>query len=311
MMARVGAWLSGAFVVHLLLSMLALRTIAIDHRAPELDRSFLADDTPVSVVVAGASHARNAVAADAIGGVNLAVAGEHVLKTRYRLPWLLDRTDREVGAVILELDAATFSSWKSDDFTPEVVWGRYVPLLELGWRRGEVLDYASMAGRAQLAPYVGVFDDLMFWRAGLRAFQDEAAADRSRNVAPAWMRKSGEEQARMHLEGHDPVDPAKVWALRSLITELRARGMRVVLVSFPVTRAYAREARRHGGSVERAKAEIADLLAPGAVDHLDHEADYFDEPRAFYDGDHLSGAARVPFTRALMRELWELGVPVR
>ena len=311
MIPRMIAWSSGMLATHLILSLLVLRTVARDHRAVELDQAFFADDAAVSVVVAGASHARNAVAAEELGGISMAVAGEHALKTRYRLPYLLDRSDRAVGAVILELDSATFSSWKTDDYTPEVVWGRYVPFLELGWLRGEPFDYAGMWVRAHAAPYVGEWEDVLFWRAGLRAFQDEDDLERFKGQPPAWMRKDGAEAAALHLDGQSVLDPAKIWGLRSLITELRARQVHVVLVSFPVTREYSREARRRGAGIDVVRAQIEDLLEPGVVDHLDHERDYFADPRAFYDGDHLGGAARLPFTRTLRRELWELGVPVR
>ncbi len=310
MISRIVAWLCGALAMHLVLSLVVLRTVGHDHRAVELDRAMLADDAPLSVLVAGASHARNGVAAEEIGGLSMAVAGEHVVKTRYRLPWLLDRSERKIDAVILELDAATLGSWKTDDFEPDMIWGRYVPFMELGWRRGEPFDYAAKALRARVAPYVGAWDDLLFWRAGLRAFQDEDDIDRFKGQPPAWMRKSGVEAAKLHHEGQQPIDPMKVWALRTLIADLRARELRVVLVSFPVTREYRAEARKHGATVAKAKAEIADLLSPGEVEHLDHEADFVDQPAAFYDGDHLSGPGRIQLTRALRDELAALGVGV-
>ena len=184
MMGRLLAWVSGLLALHLVFSLWALATIGRDHRAVELDRAFLGSSEPLTVLVAGASHARNGVAADQLGGLSIAVAGEHALKTRYRLPWLLHRSPRSVGAVILELDAATLSSWKTDGFDPEVVWGRYVPFLDLGWRRGEPLDYAGKWMAAHAAPYAGQADAFAFWRAGLRAFQDEDALDRFKGQPP-------------------------------------------------------------------------------------------------------------------------------
>ena len=307
---RMLAWGLGLFSLHLVMSLLALATIARDHRAVELDEAFLGSAEPLTVLIAGASHARNGIAADQLGGLSVAVAGEHTLKTRYRLPWLLHRSPRAVGAVILELDAATFSSWKADFFDPEVVWGRYVPYLHLGWRRGEPLDYAGKWGAARLAPYAGQADNFGFWRAGIRAFQDEDATDRFKGQPPAWMRKSGERQARMHLEGHNPFDPGKVWALRTLIEDLKARQVRVVLVSFPVTEDYRDTAVELGATMERRLGAVDDLFEPGVVDYLDFEDLYFGRDDAFYDGDHLSGKGRGHFTRVMYGELVELGIDV-
>lgn len=302
------AWIAGLLVLHGLISVGYVRTVGHDHRAVELDRAFLASDAPLSVLVAGASHARNGIAADELGGMSIAVAGEHPVKTRYRLPWLLDRSDRPIGAVILELDAATLSSWKADSFDPEFVWGRYVPLLQLGMLRGAPLDYAGKWAKARLVPYAGELDNLMFWRAGLRAFQDEADTDRFKGQPPAWMRKSGAEQARLHFEGSHPDDPAKRWAFQGLIEELRARQVRVVVVRFPVTRDYTETAWALGADPAYLDAAIAPLLEPGVVDQLDYRDALQDRPGAFYDGDHLNGQGRRVLTRRLAFDLAALGV---
>jgi len=308
--ARVLAWCSGLLALHLVFSLLALATVARDHRAVELDQVFLGSAEPLTILVAGASHARNGVAAEQLGGLSVAVAGEHALKTRYRLPWLLHRSPRSVGAVVLELDAATFSSWKTDSFDPEVVWGRYVPFLHLGWQRGEPLDYAGKWGAAHLAPYVGQGDAFAFWRAGLRAFQDEDDLDRFKGQPPAWMRKTGEEAAALHLEGQEVLDPAQVWALRGLIDDLKARQVRVVLVSFPVTQGYHDTAVAHGADLDTVRGAVSDLFEPGVVDYLDFEGLYFGRDDAFYDGDHLSGMGRAHFSRVLFDELVSMGIDV-
>ncbi len=310
MIGRLLAWLSGLFALHLVMSLLALATVGRDHRAVELDNAFLGSAEPLTVLVAGASHARNGVAADQLGGLSIAVAGEHTLKTRYRLPWLLQRSPRHVGAVLLELDAATFSSWKSDGFDPEVVWGRYVPFLQLGWLRGEPLDYAGKWAVAHAAPYTGQADNFEYWRAGLRAFQDEDDLDRFKGQPPAWMRKSGEEAARLHLDGQQVLDPAKVWALRTLIDDLKARQVRVVLISFPVTQGYHDTAMAYGADLQVLRGSIDDLIEPGVVDYLDFEDLYFGRDDAFYDGDHLGGMGRTHFTRVLYDELVGMGIAV-
>lgn len=310
MIQRMLAWASGLFALHLVMSLLALATIGRDHRALELDEAFLGSAEPLTVLVAGASHSRNAVAADLLGGMSVAVAGEHYLKTRYRLPWLLHRSPRSVGAVILPLDAATLTSWKADNFDPEVVWGRYVPFLNLGWQRGEPLDYAGKAIAANLAPYAGQADAFGYWRAGLRAFQDEDNIERFKGQPPVWMRRWGREAADLHLKGHEPRDPGKVWAVRSLVEDLKARQVRVVLVTYPVTRAYHDTAVLHGADLDKTRELVADLLEPGVVDYLDFESLYFDRDDAFYDGDHLGGKGRAHFTRVLYDELVAMGIDV-
>ena len=83
MIARALAWCAGFLALHAALCALTWATVAEDHRAAQLDRRFLERDAPISVLVAGASHARNGVAADELGGLSIAVAGEHIPAISY------------------------------------------------------------------------------------------------------------------------------------------------------------------------------------------------------------------------------------
>lgn len=305
------AWLAGFLVLHVLCSGVYVGTVGRRHRAIELDAELLRGKGPVSVLVAGSSHARNAVAAPRLGGLNVAVAGEHGLKTRHRLPWLLDRTRRPIGAVILEWDAASLSDWKVDDYVPEYVWGRYVPFLALGWERDRPFDYGGMWLKRVAMPYVGEGDNVANLLAGTRAFQDERDLDRLRDAPPKWMRRAGADAAGVHLAGHDPFAPALVAAWEELVADLRGRGLRVVMVSYPVSEEYAAEAERLGATRDGRRALLEPRLRPGEVDWIDLEDEYFGREGAFYDGDHLSGPARLHFTGLLAERLAALGIRVR
>ena len=294
-------------VLHVLVSIGFVQTVGQDHRAVELDREFLASSEPLSVLVAGSSHARNAIAAEELGGASIAVAGEHPVKTRFRLPWLLDRTDRPIGAVILELDAVSVAGFKADDYGPEYIWGRYVPFLRIGMLRGAPLPYAGKWAKAHLAPYAGEWGNVMLWRAGRRAFRDENRADRFQRQAPNWVRKTGEEAARVHFEGVVPYDPMKVWAFRELVNNLRQREMHVVVVRFPVTREYAAAAEGYGATPDLLDDVMEPLLSPGEVDQIDLSHLLDDRPDAFYDGDHVGRGWRQVVS-VLRQELRGLGI---
>jgi len=311
MIRTVGGWIAGLLALHGVVAGVYVATVGVDHRTVELDRAFFASDDEVTVLVAGGSHARNAIAAESLGGMSIAVAGELPLKTRFRLPWLLDRSERPIGAVVLELDSVSVSGWKADVFDPEYVWGRYVPFIELGMLRGAPLDYAGKWGKAWLVPYAGEWNNLMFWGAGLRAFQDEAGLDRFKGQPPAWMRKSGEVVAKAHFEGHHPADPAMIWGFHELVRELRARQVRVVVVRFPVQASYREAAASYGATPDILDEVLAPVLEPGVVDALDFSDLYDGRPDAFYDGDHIGGKARRHFTRVLADELEALGIATR
>jgi hypothetical protein len=218
---------------------------------------------------------------------------------------LLDHGSRGCGAVLLPYDAASFSSFKTDAWGPEAVWGRYADFLELGALRGDRLGYAGRWAKAGAAPYVGELDVALQWLTRSRHFRDPTARDAPWTVADV---EGGVEAARRHLLGSDPWDEAMVDALRRLVADLRERGIRVILVRFPVTAAYAKESRRLGADPARRDALLAELQAGGGVDHLDHEALFFGRPDLFGDGDHLAPRGKRLFTDVLARDLARLGV---
>ncbi len=300
------AFTAGALLLHGLLSVLFVATIGAAHDARRMDARWLEGPQPVQVMVAGDSHARFAVEASVLGSaINVAVPGEHYLKTLYRLPWLLQHGTRTTQAVLLPFDAASFSSFKADNFQPEVVWGRYVDFFELGRHKGARFSYAGRWAKGRLAPYTGELGSVLQFLTHTKHFRDEQNPSASLGLT---FLEGGPRAARRHLQGADPWDPDMAWALRRILALCREAELRVVLVRYPVTRSYAQESRRLGADPALRDALLAEIRQDGVVDHLDFEAVFFDEPRMFSDGDHLNPTGRRWLSRLLARSLQQLGV---
>ena len=285
-------------------------TILPAHRMSEIDDAFLASGAPLDVLVVGDSHPMNAVAPAGLGirAESVAVAGEHVIKTRYRLPNLLDASGREVKTVILPFDPTVFSSRFAHRFEPEHVWGQHVPLWELGLRRQEPVTYASKWAKGWLWPYAGELTTWHQWGLQRRAFQDEDDPTRFADLPPPSERRSPAETAADHMAGHDPLDPAAVWAFRSLLNDLRRRDIRVVLVAYPLHAEYSAEVDARGFRQAVRSEVLAPLLERHDILFLDLEAVFHSRPEMFYDGDHLNGTGRKEFTILLAEALIEHGV---
>lgn len=303
---RALSFVAGALACHLLLSAAFVSTIGAAHDARQMDARWLAGPRPVRVMVAGDSHARFAVEGPVLGSaINVAVPGEHYLKTMYRLPWLLQHGSRRTTTVLLPFDAASFSSFKTDTFEPELIWGRYVDFLELGRRKEARFSYAGRWAKAKLAPYTGELKTTLQFLTHTKHFRD--AQNPSASLALTVF-EDGTQAAQRHLQGASPWDPDMVWAFRRILEDCRQAGLRVVLVRYPVTRSYAEEARRLGADPALRDALLAEVRSDGVVDHLDFEAVFFDEPELFGDGDHLNPLGKRRFSRLLTRALVGLEV---
>jgi len=300
------AFLAIGLLLHSLFYITYTRTVGPSHRVSEVDARWTEEEGPINVLILGGSHARNAVDPSFMSGTtSLAVGGEQYIKTHYRLRYLFAKRDRDVSVVLLPLDAASLSSWKTDSYSPEYVWGKYIDFWEQARIQGKPFAYARMWTKARLFPYAGELETLEQLWVGSRAFKKESQAQ---VVPPKSERRNGQEAAADHLAGYDHADPALTWALRRIVAELRAREIRVVLVTYPMSAGYSRAARDLGADMSPQHALLAELGAPGAVDHLDFEGLFHGKPDNFYDGDHLSRTGRMRFSRLLRQKLLALGV---
>jgi hypothetical protein len=305
--ARLLAWLVGLGTVHLLLSVAYARALDRRHRVLVADAEVVASAAPLRLVVFGDSHPRNAVYDELLpSAANLANGGESLVKTWYRLQWILDRTERPIGAALIQLEPQAFDNWHADYFQPEYVYARYVPYLELGWKRGKLLEYGARWAKAHLAPYTGELRTVGEMWNRERDFRDDLEAERfstSRSM-DEW----AQTRAEWHFLDHEVDDPLQLWALDQMLTRLEAEGIRPIFVSYPVSAEYRRAIERMG-VVDRWTAALAPLLAkhPG-IRWLDYHDVFYGRNDLFHDPDHVNRAGRQRFTRMLNDDLIALGV---
>lgn len=302
--ARALAWALGAVLLSVPPTVLFHRHIVPAHRAVELDDAWFAVEEPLNVLVTGDSHARNAVAAELLPStLSIAVPGETPVKSAHRVPWLLERHDPGVRIVVVGLDAGSFSSWKTEAFGPEAVWGRYVPFFRRAVDEGPLWPNLGRGLKATVLPWAGELETTLEWGFASRAFRQGQRGQ----LPDMRFRRSGPQAAEAHLRGHDPLDPRQVAAFQSLVRFLRERGIHVAVVSYPVTEGYRLRALELGDDPEARKAVLAPFAGDPGVHHFDFTTFYAGRPTAFLDGDHLSGRARLHFTAMLGRELQALG----
>lgn len=281
------------------------------HKAIRSDREFILQaPKDIELLICGDSHPRTAIDPELLGDrvVNLAIGGEHYLKTWYRMRALVERTDRTVEALLLPLDPGSFSGWHAENFAPEYVWGRYVDFLEVGRARGEPFQYVGRQLKASLFPYAGELRTLNQVRTKRFGFGEELPMG-SFGALTVPERKAGALQAaKDHFLGADPMDPGLRWAFDNLVAWADARQIKLVFVAFPVTSYYAGWVEKLGIR-DRIRREVVDPLVKNP-NHLflDHHTLFAGRDEFFSDPHHLNTAGRIGFTKFLRKELVEHGI---
>lgn len=297
--------------LHAAMSVAYTRPVKEGHKAVRSDRSFLRSaPDELDLLVCGDSHPRTGIDARELGpgAFNIAIGGEHYLKTWYRMRALVETWGGTTRALMLPLDVASFSSWHADNFQPEFVWGRYVDYLEVGRVQGDPWGAFQRLLKAKVFPYAGELRTLNQLRSKRFGFGEDLPTGSILQHPANERRYNALQDAKLHLQGADPVDPSLLWAFRQLLGWAEERSVRVVLVGFPVTQDYVRWTERTDAR-ERVRAEVIEpLLAEGRVTYVDHRDLFAERDDFFSDSNHLNNAGRIAFSRYLKKELVGLGV---
>lgn len=310
---RALVYAAGLLLVHLVLSTAYTRVIGPRHKAWRSDRLWEMAPQQVDVVFLGDSHPRSGIDPRIMGPtwINLATGGEHYTKSYYRFKTLYESSDRDVRVVVIPLDPNGFTSWHADQFAPEYVWGKYVDYWKLGRLRHEEWTFAAKWAKANIAPYTGELRTFNQLRSKRFGFGEALASGRFDWLGPAAREHAAREQAEVHFEGFDHMDPNQKLGFDLLIDWAESEGIQVVALSYPLTDPYLRVIEEELGDPAAAvRAGVIDKLPeehPNVI-HLDYTRFYFGQPDLFADPHHLNRAGRVLFTREVARELAERGL---
>ena len=305
---RAAAYLAGALCVHLLLSVAFARTVIADHNITRSDQEFAEAPPHLSVVVVGDSHARNAVDARGLGlpAANIAIGGEHIVKTHYRLLDLLDRTGKQVDTVLIPAEDTAFVRQVRDKYHPVALWGRKIPFLQVAREADDPRAYALLWLRARVLPYADELPIWVSWTKGSRAhFRQKLSKAGRLSQKSARQRLQDAKYRYDKAFGDGPTDDAlKRLYFERLIQTLQQRGIQVVLIRYPVTQAYDRLARRARADVDR----VVQPLVQDGIPLLDFHDLFWGRPELFEDSDHLNADGRRRFSFGLGRTLVEQGL---
>ena len=306
---RALVWSAGLLACHLLATFAFHSTVSDDHNLARTDRDFYASPQNLQVLVTGDSHGRNAVAAKHLGdrSVSIAIGGSTIIKIYHRLQNLL-ASGRTVEVVILSADDHVFLDHNRDQYHPISTWARHLNYSELAT---EVDDSRAMnlnALRANVFPYVDELPIWLSWLRGNRAhFRNEALDGRMDKETVHQRAFNSRDRYEKVFGPGGGVDPLKRTYYDRTIDDLHRRGIKVVLVRYPLMKVHNRQLEFRGARAI-AQAEIDDILLDERILLLDFH-DVFDEnPGLFDDVDHLNMLGRYKFSVMLSDALQANGL---
>ncbi len=310
----------GFLAGNLLLSWAYLDVIMASSLLNRCDRQFEEHPERIDVLVMGDSHAQASVDPRVFDSAfNFASSGESYTQTYYKLAAVLEDPDRQIRCIVLPADLHSFSSMRRDRIENPAYWVQHMDFLKVGRERGRLPRYVVRYGRARFVPYLGEADNVIWWLD--RYVFDDAKTD-VHPLIDGFLPKSGQfgvmtateragnadGRARWHFAGKDPLDADFIAYLDKSLALCREHEVGVVLVTYPVTRAYA-EAAAPLVSRDSVHTTIQDLAERYPEAHVfDFLEAFSDQGHLFSDSDHLNEQGARVFSAMLEDRLADAGL---
>lgn len=310
---RLLAFLSVGLVLHAVACGAYVIPVLRQHKAVRSDRAFLAAPREIDLLVVGDSHARTAILGPLVGPrvANIAFGGHDQVKTWYRTKVLVERGRKEVAALLVPLDAVSFSPWRVDVFNPELVWGRYVDWFELGRVQGRPAAYFGNFLKARFFPYAGELRTFNQLRRGRFGFGEDLPNADFSTMSPEERVDAARRAAQDHLGFEDHAHPLLRWGFESLVAWADARDIRVIGIAYPQSAEYRAFVDRTD-AWEQVRTTVVEPFLASSANHtwLDHRETFSERPELFSDPHHLNDRGRELFSRGLSLELRRSGALV-
>lgn len=302
--------------VHVELRRFYLDVVNRDGIAERTQQQYDAVRESVRTLIVGDSHAKwGILAGDLEDAFNLSLPAQTTPETYYVLASEVERPEIDLDWAVISADALAFSGWQAGERVYLHWYAPRVDYLAIGWQRRELLFYGARQLVGRHAPYMGGRAQILnYLETGTPPhppfLQTEKLARGSFYGPRSWTRHkpaSRNERAKGRVKIHFPepeFDEVAGRYLRRSLEFCRERGIRVMVVRFPMSLEYARASRAFARD-----ARVDERLAEIFGDHpeaivVDARRDYLNRPKLFGDPDHLNASGARLFTarlRAIMQ----------
>jgi len=255
-------------------------------------------------LILGDSRAAFGVIPERFGGtLKVAALGEGYMVSHYKLVHALER--QPWRTVLLSVGRHSFSQTRAGQVSPRFR-AQFIQFGDLTRSRGNLARNASAYIKYRMFPYA---DFLAHLDKYLDSRRDPEGIEKA--VLEKFLRDFSQTDdklgaARRHVQPQlagEWWNDEMVFFFERILGLCRERDVRVILVRYPVTAAYA-EATEQLLPLEEFDARLQELLEDWPeVEFVDYLTLYAGQDELFADVDHLNGAGMVKFTERVIKDL--------
>ncbi len=287
--------------VNALLANWYTETVMRESIAVRTETQFHENRDGLETLILGDSHSKWDVDARRLNAAfNGALPAQSYMEAYYLLRSHIERGWIDPRFLIIGVDLHSFVKRPGSRWAFLHFYARHVDYLEEGWRRGEPLYFAMRQIQGRYAPYAGARANILHYLQSGRPLESEQLMDVAIRrgslvrkagfdaIAKAERTAAARLRAAMHLRRRESFDPRNVDDFGRLLDLCHEKGIRVLLVKFPLTREYldAADPLIDIDEHDRRLAELVDDRAGVAV--LDVRSRFSDRAELFTDPDHLN-----------------------
>ncbi len=269
----------------------------------------------LNVLILGDSHSQAAVNPDFIpDAFNFSADGESYIQTLYKSVSILEPNELGVDVVIVPLDLHSFSSFRTERVNDPLYWRIYMDFGDLAGRVGFLTTFSIFVD-SWIIPYVGNLqlagldlDKLTGNQSMQKLFLGFQPMNYSFGAISHTEREAYAQRiVAHHFEGSQALDERLLFSLLDIVDFCLSNDIEVVLISYPVSDEYLKQAECII-SREEMVYSINNRLNENDVHYLDYSRLFSGSSKFFADSDHLNTMGARVLTCRLADDLERLNL---
>lgn len=273
-----------------LANMLFYKFVAPSSLLARTDSQFYPEKYNTKILLIGDSHIKSGLDPLIINSsFNLASLGENYIQTYYKLRKNLQDEKFRPEFIVMPLDLHTFSSYRSSRFEDHWYWKDFVDFREVAEINKNVSSVEKnlnlmfpLAGQGRnLIKYFFQRNSTVLIKGYMPVNESFLLANNKEAIASA--------RADYHLKNQAAIDSSILLYFSKLIELAQEKGIKVILVKFPITKEYYNAAGKYIQDNNEYYSQIfSSIKSCRDVYLMDYQKKFFGKQFIFKDSDHLN-----------------------
>lgn len=287
----------GFLLINTLLSWVFIVYIAENYQLSKDDKIAWTKMPKASVLLIGDSRAKQAVSDDLAYLVKMCSNGETIIQSYARFKKAI-AVNKNVKIVLLSIDQTYTSRVKPGNEQQVYFWSKYLSYSLLASKTGDYKDYYYIAGKNEFFPYhqypknkLENFNHTYLLKQEIKDYPKQTNQERN---------QTAQKVARIQKESRYLDDKTALKCYKSIIDICHQKGIKLVLVAFPVSREYLNQ---YHFINDVNKLKLLNYIKNKNISYLNFENMFDRQPQYFKDVSHLNEKGQQVFSDSLFEVL--------